>query len=163
MCPAAELQGQLVCLSLKKAMLPSQLGAAAWSSSLLRSPLPSSPSLAHISPLVLAIETALTPLEALSPPLVQGFFPLSSFNYISKVKKPPLARYYLVSELSLIPDTTNKYLRVGAHCQGAGEGFSHSSARQMLTPEPVLLMPDLPVLLLCSFALMQLLFCYTFC
>lgn len=93
-----------------------------------RSSLPSSPSPLHISHLALAIETPLTPLEALVPPLVQGFFPPAFFNYISKVKKLPLACYYPVSELSLIPDTTNKYLRVGAHCQGAGKGLSHSPA-----------------------------------
>lgn len=136
-------------------MLPSQLGASAGSSSLLRSLLPSSPSPLHISHLVLA----LTPLIL---PLVQGFFPPAFFNYISKVKKLPLARYYSVSELSLIPDTTNKYLRVGAHCQGAGEGLSHSPAREGLAPEPALLMPDLPVLSFCSFALMQPLLCYIF-
>lgn len=116
----------------------------------------------HISHLVLAIETSLTLLEALIPPLVQGFFPPAFFNYISKVKKLPLARYYSVSELSLIPDTTNKYLRVGAHCQGGRDGLGHSPAQEMLTPEPPLLMPDLPVLSFCSFALIQLLFCYIF-
>lgn len=64
-----------------------------------------------------------TTSEALVPSPVQGFPPPAFFNYISKVKKLPLARYYSVSELSLIPDTTNKYLMVGARCRGAAEGL----------------------------------------
>lgn len=42
-------------------------------------------------------------------------FPPACFNYISNVKKLPVAHYYSASELSLIPDTTNKYLWAGTH------------------------------------------------
>lgn len=59
-------------------------------------------------------------------------FPPAFFNYISKVEKLPLAHYYSVSELSLIPDTTNKYLIVGAHCWGAAEGALLQPSQEVL-------------------------------